>query len=260
MITPSPRRASTFSEWKMPRAPAGAARARGLHRPFAIRAGGVHAGAMPAPFPALPDPELAEFEERFSRRRQDYLRRALTTRPAALPEGLPARVLDQALKNTGADEGSLWLAVDDAAALLPVWNNGPDAARFVASFRLPAGAGITGLVFTSGLAVCESEVCFHERQNRALDAALGVLTWAMLAVPLRFAGEVRGVVTAVRLIRLAGLPEVRELPRRREDLPPGVAVPEAFSVDDLAAMETAAQALGRLLDHRLSAWALGWED
>lgn len=215
---------------------------------------------MPAPFPALPDADLADFEERFTRWRQEYLERALKVRPAALAEGLPARLLNQALNYIGADEGSLWLAVDDAVALLPVWNNGPDAARFVTSFRLPSSQGITGLVFTSGLAICESEVCFHQRQNRALDAALGVLTWAMLAVPVCFAGEVRGVVTAVRLIRLPAQNEVRELPRSREDLPDAVAVPEAFSVEDLATMETTAQALGRLLDHRLSAWALGWED
>ncbi len=215
---------------------------------------------MPAPFPALPDPDLADFEERFSRRRMDFLRRAQETRAAALAEGLPARGLDAALKNIEAHEGSLWLAVEDGAVLVPVWNNGPDAARFTGSFRLPAAEGITGLVFTSGLAMCESEVCFHQRQNRALDRALGVLTWAMLAVPLRFAGEVRGVVTAVRLIRLDALPGLREAPRSRADLPPGHALPESFSLAHLAAMETAAQVLGRLLDHRLSAWALGWED
>jgi len=187
-------------------------------------------------------------------------RHALLGTPAALVEGLPTRLVKQSLSSVSADEGSLWLAMDDSQTLMPVWNNGPDAARFVGSFRLPATQGITGMVFTSGLAACESEVCFHQKQNRELDRSLGVLTWAMLAVPLKFAGEMRGVITAVRLIRLAELPEISRVPESAADFPPGYQPPAAFSISDLTTMETIAAAIGRLIDHRLTAWVLGTEE
>lgn len=215
---------------------------------------------MAAPFSSFPDPELTPLEEKLASRRDQFARHALTAQPASLIEGLPARLIHQALGSIAADEGSVWLAMDNAQVLVPVWNNGPDAARFVNSFRLPATLGITGLVFTSGLAACESEVCFHQLQNRDLDRTLGVLTWAMLAVPLKFAGELRGVITAVRLIRLADLPGLIQMPESLAGFPPGYRPPAAFAVADLQAMETTAAAVGRLIEHRLTAWILGTEE
>ena len=215
---------------------------------------------MATPFSSFPDPELSSLEEKLSTRRDEFARHALLGTPAALVEGLPTRLVKQSLSSVSADEGSLWLAMDDSQTLMPVWNNGPDAARFVGSFRLPATQGITGMVFTSGLAACESEVCFHQKQNRELDRSLGVLTWAMLAVPLKFAGEMRGVITAVRLIRLAELPEISRVPESAADFPPGYQPPAAFSISDLTTMETIAAAIGRLIDHRLTAWVLGTEE
>ncbi|MCA1963540.1 MAG: GAF domain-containing protein, partial [Prosthecobacter sp.] len=161
---------------------------------------------------------------------------------------------------SGADEGTVWLADAGGEFLMPVWNNGPDAERFVGRFQLPAAEGITGWVFTGGMATCETEVCFHQKQHRELDRRLGVLTWAMLAVPLRAAGETRGVITAVRLIRLADLPGLSIVPRSSADFPEGFKPPPSFSVSDLAAMESTAQVLGRLLDHRVHCWTLGIEE
>lgn len=215
---------------------------------------------MAAPFSTFPDPELSSLEEKLASRCGQFALHALRESPTALFEGLPARLVHQSLAGIGADEGSLWLAMEDSQVLVPVWNNGPDAARFVGSFRLPAMQGITGMVFTSGLAASESEVCFHQQQNRELDRSLGVLTWAMLAVPLKFAGEQRGVLTAVRLIRLGDLPGLARMPESRAEFPAGYLPPSAFSIADLAAMETAAAAVGRLIDHRLTAWVLGTEE
>ncbi len=215
---------------------------------------------MAAPFSTFPDPELSSLEEKLAARRGQFARHALRQAPEALLEGLPARLVHHALGGIQADEGSLWLATEDSQFLVPVWNNGPDAARFVGSFRLPATQGITGMVFTSGLAACESEVCFHQQQNRTLDGNLGVLTWAMLAVPLKFAGELRGVITAVRLIRLTDLPDLTRVPASAAEFPPGYMPPQPFGIDDLNIMETTAAAAGRLVEHRLTAWVLGTEE
>lgn len=215
---------------------------------------------MPAPFSSFGDPELSPLADQLSARRELFAAHCLKEKASALVDGLPARLTDTVLKSIGADEGSLWLAVDDGQALLPIWNNGPDAARFVGSFKLPVTQGISGFVFTSGIAACEAEVCFNQRQHRELDRSLGVLTWAMLAVPLVFGGAARGVITAVRLIRLSDLPDLKRVPESRAELPADYQTPAAFGLADLSAMETTAGAVGRLIEHRLTAWVLGIEE
>lgn len=215
---------------------------------------------MPAPFSSFGDPELSPLADQLAARREQFAAHCLKEKAAALIDGLPARLADTVLKSIGADEGSLWLAVDDGQALLPIWNNGPDAARFVGSFKLPITQGISGFVFTSGIAACEAEVCFNQRQHRELDRNLGVLTWAMLAVPLVFGGAARGVITAVRLIRLSDLPDLKRVPESRDDFPADFTPPTAFGLADLSAMETTAGAVGRLIEHRLTAWVLGIEE
>ena len=209
---------------------------------------------MRPPFSILLEPDDALLAEQVRKLAEACCDHATNTCPTTLLDGIHGRVLDSALGSIGAHEGSLWLAVDEGKALLPVWNNGPDAKQFVGSFRLPASDGITGLVFSSGLSVCETEVCFNERQHRDLDGKLGVLTWAMLATPLSYFGEVRGVITAVRLVRCESL---ASMPASRAEWPADIPVPESFSLEDLALTEQAAAVLGRLLEHRFQAWALG---
>lgn len=211
-------------------------------------------------FTLLPDPELEAAGARLAERRLECVARALTVEPGALVAGSPASVVDAAVRAVQAHEGSIWLASPDGRHLTPVWNNGPDAVRFVGSFQLPASEGFTGMVYCTNMAACESEVCFQDRQHKALDERLQVLTWALLAVPLRFSGEVRGVVTAVRLVRRAELPADLSQVASRADLPPGFACPPSFAIEDLAAFERAAGVLGRLVDHRLTCWAAGWEE
>lgn len=217
-------------------------------------------GLMSAPFSILQDPEISVLAGRLRDHSAALWEKSLREAPGALMEGVATGLLTRALRGVGADEGSVWLAGDGGQFLLPVWNNGPDAEKFIGSFRLPASAGITGWVFTGGMATCESEVCFNQKQNRELDLQLGVLTWAMLAAPLRVAGETRGVLTAVRLIRLAELSPLTAAPRSDEDFPEGFVPPSSFSINDLAVMESTARILSRLLDHRLQCWALGIEE
>ncbi|MBL9132472.1 MAG: hypothetical protein JNG86_14810 [Verrucomicrobiaceae bacterium] len=215
---------------------------------------------MPSPFPALPDAELSALAARLAESRDEWLLHALKDHTAALLEGLPSNLMLSALRGIAADEGSVWLTPDGGRTLTPCWNNGPQAASFVGHFSMPASEGLTGLVFTSSMGSSESEVCFNQMQNRALDESLGVFTWGMLAVPLRLAGQVCGVITAVRLIRRADLGGLKTMPRSRADFPAGFEPPPSFSVADLAAMEMTATAIGRLIDHRIHCWLMRIEE
>ncbi len=211
---------------------------------------------MRPPLPLILEPQDALLANRVHQLTAAYADVLMRERPDAVVDALSERTLDAALKGIGADEGTLWLATPDEGALVPVWNNGPDSARFVGLFRLPISEGITGMVFTTGLSACESEVCFQPQQHRELDESLGVLTWAMLAVPLTFFSQVKGVVTAVKLVRFG---ENAPLPRCREEWPEGMGVPSSFAVDDFEALQHTALLLGRLIEHRLTRWAMGEE-
>ena len=65
----------------------------------------------------------------------------------------------------------------------------------------------------------------------------------MIAVPLFFAQDVRGVISCVRV------------------KPPDASAPDppGFSVEDLGRIELAAETVQRLLEHRLIVECLGWD-
>lgn len=57
--------------------------------------------------------------------------------------------------------------------------------------------------------ICENQGHQNQQQDPALDRQLQLLTCALLAVPFYFAGELRGVISAVQL--QAGIGSIRVL-------------------------------------------------
>ena len=88
--------------------------------------------------------------------------------------------------------------------------------------------------------ICENEVHRNERQDKTLDNDLRVKTWAMLAVPFYFAGELRGVISCVQLS-----PDGDTQPE-----PPG------FTASHLEELHRTAGLLSRLIEYRLLAKCL----
>ena len=152
-------------------------------------------------------------------------------------------VLTEALARAGAHEGSVWLLSSERACLVPRFNNGPNAANFIGVFEQPLDAGMISTVFATCQPLCENSVRRDPRQDRRLDEQLGVQTVAMIAVPLYFAGELRGVISAVQL----------------SPADPGAPEPPGFSLENLNEIRSAALILARLLEHRLLTIVLGWE-
>jgi GAF domain-containing protein len=148
------------------------------------------------------------------------------------------------LRAIGAHEGTVWLLDEGRSVLVPRFNNGPHADKFVGRFRQTLRAGMISMVVSTEQPICENEVHQNQQQDKTLDRELGLLTCAMLAVPLYFAHELRGVLSAVQLRPAQGdSPE-----------PPG------FTPQHLDALQLAASVLGRLLDQQLYARALGLEE
>jgi hypothetical protein len=116
-----------------------------------------------------------------------------------------------------ADEGTLWLLNPSSQSLEPVWNSGPYASRFVGQHSQPLDVGLVSIVFVTEQCLCENEVYRNADQDPTLDRKLSLLTCSMIAVPFRFRGATRGVVSCVRL-KAADSPEPDPAPFSASDL------------------------------------------
>jgi hypothetical protein len=158
-------------------------------------------------------------------------------------------VLAAAFNAAGAHEGTLWLAERgessgaSVSALVPVYNTGPNASRFVGNFRQPIGKGLISTVLLYEQPFCENNVHANQNQDKTLDQTLGVVTSAMIAVPLYFAGTPRGVISCVQLTSSGA---------------PAATVQDGFSMEALAQVQLASEVLSRLLDHWLVGVTVGW--
>ena len=150
--------------------------------------------------------------------------------------------LVQALAAAQAHEGTVWLLDQTRTHLVPRFNSGPNAQSFVGSFRQSLRAGMISMVVATEQPICENQVHRNRQQDKSLDNQLQLVTCAMLAVPFYFAGELRGVISAVQLKASAEAPE-----------PPG------FTAGNLAALQLAAEVLSRMVEHQLLSLALGRE-
>ncbi len=146
-----------------------------------------------------------------------------------------------AFNRVRADEGTVWLLNEAKSALVPRFNSGRHAERFVGTYEQPIRSGMMSMVAATEQPICENEVCLNKRQDPTLDNELDVKTWAMLAVPFYYFGELRGVISCVQLLpKDAGCPN-----------PPG------FSADHLHDLQHTAGLLSRLIEYRLLAQCLG---
>ena len=199
---------------------------------------------MPTPLNILPDESLAALDSAAD----GWMRAAggLISAESFLSFADPVMraVLTGGFQGVGADEGTLWLVDDAREQLVAAFNSGPHAGELAGRFKQPLTAGILSLVFASEQPICEREVYKNQQQDSRLDRQLGMLTSSMIAAPFYFAGQLRGVISCVRLKR-AGSSEPD---------------PPAFSAASIGAVELMARVLARLIDHRLMMIAFGREN
>lgn len=152
-------------------------------------------------------------------------------------------LLRDGLNQIGAHEGTLWLLDSSRTYLMPRFNSGPKAAEIVGRFRQSLRSGMISMVVATEQPICENEVHKNRQQDKALDRQLGLLTCAMIAVPFYFSGEMRGVVSAVRLKAAESVDED----------------PTGFSYEHLNSLQFTVSVLSRMFEHRLLSIALGRE-
>jgi hypothetical protein len=193
-------------------------------------------------FPILPDENLAGLRPALLARLSAAATEACNMSfDVVFDAGMRALLLDS-FEQVGADEGTIWLIDAGNEVLVPRFNSGPHAGGFVGVHRQPLSKGMISMVVATEQPICENEVYKNERQDKAVDQKLGLRTCAMIAVPLVFSGEVRGVITCV---------QVRPGNSQDPD-PPG------FTHSHLVHIQLASSLLGRLLEARLLAHCLGF--
>jgi GAF domain len=158
------------------------------------------------------------------------------------------KVLKETFERISADEGSIWLLDQERKGLVATYNNGPNSEKIV-GFRNPLSEGIISLVVASEHAFIENQVYKNKSHSAALNKKLGKTTYAMIAVPLYFLNQVRGVISCVQLLDVL-VQEGQAAPVGRT--PPG------FSPQDLNAVQTTAAVIRDLIDYRLLGTAIGW--
>ncbi|MEO8352234.1 MAG: GAF domain-containing protein [Chthoniobacteraceae bacterium] len=152
-------------------------------------------------------------------------------------------LLSDCFRRLDADEGTVWLLDETSEFLIPRYNSGPNAARFVGQHQQSVGSGMISMVLATEQPICENQVHRSTLQDTRLDEKLGLRTCAMLAVPLAFIGEIRGVVSCVQLAKAGG----------DADGKPG------FRPHHLATLESTVGIVSRLLEARLISLCLDLE-
>lgn len=144
-----------------------------------------------------------------------------------------------AFDDVQAHEGTIWLADAGEKNLVPSHGIGPSFGKLIPQ---PLTSGLISLVFRNGQSFAENEVYRNAQQDKTMDKTLGVLTCSMIAVPLYFAQNVRGVISCVKL-------------KPADSTEPD---PAGFSPESINRIERLSAVLGRLLDLSLVGTTVGW--
>ena len=194
-------------------------------------------------FIVLPEERFAELRPAVEARLREAVRQTCGDGFGQVFDQSMRALLLEAFQRVGAHEGTVWLLDEGGEALVPRFNSGPHAEKFVGRFRQSLRSGMISMVVAMQQPICENDVHKNARQDKTLDEQLELETCAMLAVPFLCAGELLGVVSCVQL-------------RRRNSADPD---PSGFRAEHLQALQLHVGILSRLVEGKLLALCLGLE-
>jgi hypothetical protein len=197
----------------------------------------------------LPDQRLLDVRPAL----EDYLRRiGQSITPENLAELIDPVILgllNDCFGRVGAHEGSIWILDASREFLVNAYNTGANAAKIV-GFKQPIREGIISMVLATEQGFMENVVYRNENHSKLLDNQLGVVTYAMIAVPFYFLSDCRGVISCVQL---------SEAKKENGQLIPLEPSPAGFGFESLLPMQHLASIIRDLLDLQLMQLALGLE-
>jgi hypothetical protein len=158
------------------------------------------------------------------------------------------KLLKETFDRIGANEGSIWLLDPEKQHLVVAFNSGPNTEKIM-GFKQPVSKGIVSMVVASEHPFVENQVYKNAKHSKTLDEKLHKTTYAMIAAPLYFLNEVRGVISCVQLLDVE-IHDGKAAPTG--ETPPG------FGPAELNAIQTIAAVVRDLIDYRLLGTAVGW--
>ena len=188
------------------------------------------------------DPRFTELEGALQERMALVAQTVQPENFASLLEPQSREILRRGFAEAGAHEGTVWLPDAAGKHLVPVFNTGPNAEKFVGKFQQPLDVGLICMVFASEQPIVENEVHQNAGQSKLLDNLLQVRTHALMAAPFHFLRACRGVISCVQLTT-PGSP---------------APAPRGFQFADLTCLQRAGALCSRLLELRLLSHAVGW--
>jgi len=159
------------------------------------------------------------------------------------------REFRRSLFSMGANEGSVWILDRSGKVLVICHNTGPHAER-MHGFAQPLDRGLISGVAASERGLLENDVHRNQQHDSTLNQSLNQICTAMVAVPLYFLNDLRGVLTAVKL-QAAIQPECTGA---------DASFQKHFSPNALERLEAFAQLGGDLIDLQLMRQLTGWLD
>ncbi len=159
----------------------------------------------------------------------------------ALCPPLAGQILRDIFQRVGASEGSVWLLDETQQFLVNAFNTGPRAAEVEIQLKLPISEGLLSMVLASEQAYLENEVYKHRRHSKLVDAKLGQVTLAMIAVPFYLLQQCRGVISCVHLGQ------------------PGETSGAQFEHAQLTIVQRSSAIVSDLLDYQLLRATVGWK-
>lgn len=181
-----------------------------------------------------------QVEERLRRARDQV---NVDTVPSLL-DGLTRGLLQDAFRDAGATEGSLWWLDPSNQTLRVVFNSGPNASALVERAIQPVGDGLVSMVLATERGSVENDVASNAQHSKTVDQQFGQTTLALLAVPFYFLDACAGVVSCVKL---AG-------PDAEQD------TASRFRQEDLVRVERATRAVGKLIEYHVLKICVGLSD
>ena len=158
------------------------------------------------------------------------------------------KLLTDTFARIAADEGSIWLLDAEKQHLVVAYNSGPNTEKIM-GFKQPVSQGIVSLVVASEHAFVENQVYKNAKHSATLDKKLHKTTYAMIAVPLYFLNEVRGVISCVQLL---------DVTVHGGEAAATGETPSGFGPPELNAIQPIAAVVRDLIDYRLLGTAVGW--
>lgn len=135
-------------------------------------------------------PELQSEMEQFARRLDEG------SELSALLDPLMRSRLDQTRQSIGADEVSIWLTNPERSRLGVCFCMPDDS---LCGTEISLGSGLIGLVLAAEQGICENSAYLNSRHDKTVDQKVGKITSNIVACPFYISGELRGVLSFVKL-------------------------------------------------------------